>query len=138
MIQKFSLYGKMKLLIEPEGSYIANAPSKFRLIGQMRMKEMGVPLSQDYDDKGTDILKCKRSGTILPLKKGNGIQLLKTFAHPMDDKLREKIRGYVRRLENANSFLPHVLDLEMLDKEEDTVLIMNEGNLSSEKFDKNM
>ena len=128
--------GKMKLVIEPEGSYIENPPSKFRLIGQMRMKEMGVPLTQDYDDEGTDILKCKRSGTILLLKKGNGIQLLKTFAHPMDDKLREKIRGYVRRLENANSFLPHVLDLEMLDKEEDTVLIMNEGNLTSEKYER--
>ena len=128
--------GKMKLVIEPEGSYIENPQSKFRLIGQMRMKEMGVPLTQDYDDEGTDILKCKRSGTILPLKKGNGIQLLKTFAHPMDDKLKEKIRGYVRRLEKTNSFLPHVLDLEMLDKEEDTVLIMNEGNLTSEKYER--
>ena len=32
--------GTMKLVIEPEGSYTANPPSKFRLIGQMRMKEM--------------------------------------------------------------------------------------------------
>jgi hypothetical protein len=88
--------GKMKLVIEPEGSYIANPPSQFRLIGQMRMKEMGVPLIQDYDDAGTDILKCKRSGTILPLKKGNGIQLLKTFANLLDNDLKEKIRGYFK------------------------------------------
>jgi hypothetical protein len=33
--------GKMKLVIEPEGSYIANPPSKFRLIGQMRIKKWG-------------------------------------------------------------------------------------------------
>jgi hypothetical protein len=79
------------MVIEPEGSYIKNPPSKFRLIGQMRMKEMGVPLTQDYDDKGTDILKCKRSGTTLPLKKGNGIQLLQTFAYLLDDELKEKI-----------------------------------------------
>jgi hypothetical protein len=128
--------GTMKLVIEPEGSYIANPPSKFRLIGQMRMKEMGVPLSQDYDDAGTDILKCKRSGTILPLKKGNGIQLLKTFTHPLDDELKEKIRGYVKKLKESNSFLPHVVDLKNMVNGENTVLIMNEGNLSSEKYER--
>ncbi len=73
------LKDKIKMIIEPNATYIENPLAQYRLIGQMRMKEMGVPLTQDYDDAGTDILKCKRSGAIIPLKKGNGIQLLKTF-----------------------------------------------------------
>ena len=72
---------KTIMIIEPDATFIENAPAQYRLIGQMRMKEMGVPLTQDYDDKGTDVLKCKRSGTMIPLRKGNGIQLLKTFKY---------------------------------------------------------
>ena len=86
---------KIKMIIEPNATYIENPPAQYRLIGQMRMKEMGVPLTQDYDDAGTDILKCKRSGAIIPLRKGNGIQLLKTFQHKPNEALKDKIRSYV-------------------------------------------
>ncbi len=69
------------------------------------MKEMGVPLTQDYDDAGTDILKCKRSGAIIPPRKGNGIQLLKAFEHKPNDALKDKIMSYVRRLNEEGSFV---------------------------------
>ncbi len=129
--------GKIKLLIEPEGTYIENPPAQFRLIGQMRMNKMGVPLIQDYDDAGTDILKCKRGvGCILPLKKENDIQLLKTVNHTPSNDLKDKIRRYVQRLREENNFLPHVIDLEELQRGEETVLIMNEGNLKKENYER--
>jgi hypothetical protein len=127
---------KTKIIIEPNATFIENPPAKYRLIGQMRMKEMGVPLTQDYDDKGTDILKCKRSGSTIPLIKGNGIQLLKTFRHKPKEELKEKIRSYVRRLTEEGSVLPHVVDLEELESGAETVLIMNEGNLKKENYER--
>ncbi len=81
-------------------------------------------------------MKCKRSGTTLPLKKGNGIQLLQTFAHLLDDELKEKIRRYVRKLKESNSLLPRIVDLQSMVNDENTVMIMNEGNLSSEKYER--
>ncbi len=100
------------------------------------MKEMGVPLTQDYDDKGTDILKCKRSGSTIPLIKGNGMQLLKTFRHKPKEELKEKIRSYIRRLTEEGSALPHVVDLEELESDAETVLIINEGNLKKENYER--
>jgi hypothetical protein len=41
------------------------------------MKKKGLSATQDYDDAGTDVLKCKRSGTILPLAEGGKILLVK-------------------------------------------------------------
>ena len=66
---------------------------------------------------------------MIPLKKGNGIQLLKTFKFKPTDALKNKIRSYVQRLSVEGSFLPHVVGLEELEDGEETVLIMNEGNL---------
>ena len=127
---------KIKMIIEPNATYIENPPAQYRLIGQMRMKEMGVPLTQDYDDAGTDILKCKRSGAIIPLRKGNGIQLLKTFQHKPNEALKDKIRSYVHRLNEEGSVLPHVVDLDELESGNETVLIMNEGNLKKEYYER--
>jgi hypothetical protein len=52
--------GKIKAIIEPKGFYLENPPAKFRILGQQRMKTKGLCAIQDYDDQGTDILKCKR------------------------------------------------------------------------------
>ena len=136
MIWTKDINDKTKIIIEPEATFIENPPTKYRLIGQMRMKEMGVPLTQDYDDQGTDILKCKRSGTTIPLIKGNGIQLLKTFRYKPKEELKEKIRSYVRRLTEEGSVLPHVVDLEEMESGTETVLIMNEGNLKKENYER--
>jgi hypothetical protein len=71
--------GRIKAIIEPKGFYLDDAPAKFRIIGQQKMKRKGINLVQDYDNEGTDILKCKRSGAILPLEEKGKILLLKTF-----------------------------------------------------------
>jgi hypothetical protein len=51
----------IKAIIEPRGFYLENPVAKFRILGQQRMKSRGLCAIQDYDDQGTDILKCKRS-----------------------------------------------------------------------------
>ncbi len=58
--------GKMKAIIELKGFYLENPPAQFRILGQQRMKHKGSCATQDYDDAGTDISKCKRSGIRAP------------------------------------------------------------------------
>ena len=130
--------GKMKAILEPKGFYLENPPAQFRIIGQQRMKHKGLCATQDYDDEGTDILKCKRSGTILPLTEDRGLLLLKTFPYIPTDELKEQLRGYVNKLRQEKNFLPHVVDLEEMKVGNETVLIMNEANLDKEKFERLM
>ncbi len=106
----------MKAIIEPRGFYIAKPEAKFRILGQQRMKKKGLCVTQDYDDAGTDIIKCKRSGTVLPLAEGGGILLLKTIKHYPDPDLREKLSDYAKSLVKKNNYLPHVVDLDELTK----------------------
>ena len=91
---------------------------------------------QDYDDEGTDILKCKRSGSVLPLEEGQGILLLKTFRYQPNDELKQKLKDYVGKLLNRKSLLPHMIDLEELNDGVETVLIMNEGKLKKENYER--
>jgi len=128
--------GKVKMIIEPKGIYLEKPPSQFRIIGQQKFKQKGVSLIQDHDDNGLDILKCKRSGSILPLEEGNGILLLRTFHHRPDEALKERIRSYVQKLKMENNFLPHVIDLEEMNDGIKTVLIMNEGKLKVENYER--
>ncbi len=87
--------GKVKAIIEPKGSYLEDPPAQFRILGQQMMKKLGVCAIQDYDDAGTDIIKCKRSGSILPLTEGGGLLLLKTFMYYPNEKLKQQLRNYV-------------------------------------------
>jgi hypothetical protein len=128
--------GKMKAILEPKGFYLEDPPSQFRIIGQQRMKHKGLCAIQDHDDAGSDILKCKRSGTVLPLTEGRGLLLLKTIPYIPSAELQEQLRSYVRRLKQDNSFLPHVVDLEEFALGNDTVLIMNEGKLNKEDYER--
>jgi hypothetical protein len=123
-------------IIEPRGFYIAKPEAKFRILGQQRMKKKGLCVTQDYDDAGTDILKCKRSGTILPLAEGGGILLMKTIKHYPDPVLKEKLSDYARSLVKKNNFLPHVVDLDELTSEKETVLILKEGKLKSDEYER--
>jgi hypothetical protein len=119
--------GKIKAVIEPKGFYyLKNPTAKFRILGQQRMKKKGVSLIQDYGGEGTDILKCKRSGSgsVLPLEEGRGILLLKTFKHKPDGELKDKLQDYIKKLINKNNFLPHVIDLDELNVGADTVFIL--------------
>jgi hypothetical protein len=84
--------GKVKAIIEPKGSYLEDPPAQFRILGQQRMKKLGVCATQDYDDAGTDIVKCKRSGSILSLTEGGGLLLLKTFTYQPNEKLKQQLR----------------------------------------------
>ncbi len=86
------LEGKMKAILEPKGFYLEDSPAKFRIMGQQRMKHKGLCATQDYDDAGTDILKCKRSGTVLPLTEGGRLLLLKTIAYTPTAELKEQLR----------------------------------------------
>jgi hypothetical protein len=101
------------------------------------MKKKGLCATQDYDDAGTDILKCKRSGTILPLaEEGGGILLLKTIKHYHDPDFREKLSDYAKSLAKKNNYLPHVVDLDELTMGKETVLILNEGKLKSGEYER--
>jgi hypothetical protein len=85
--------GKMKAILEPKGFYLENPPAQFRIIGQQRMKHKGLCATQDHDDAGTDILKCKRSGTILPLTEGRGLLLLQTISYTPSAELKDQLRN---------------------------------------------
>ena len=87
--------GKIKAILEPKGFYLKDPPAQFRILGQQRMKHKGLCATQDYDDAGMDILKCKRSGSILPLTEGRGLLLLKTFLYTPTEELKEQLRSYV-------------------------------------------
>ena len=130
------LDGKMKAIVEPKGFYLENPPAQFRILGQQRMKQKGLCVTQDYDDAGTDILKCKRSGVVLPLTEGRGLLLLKTFTYTPTAELKEQLRSYVQRLKQDKHFLPHVIDLDELKSEGNSILIMNEGNLNTENYER--
>ncbi len=121
--------GNLIVLIEPRGFYLEKPTAKFRILGQQRMKKKGVCVIQDYDDAGTDILKCKRSGTVLPLTEEDGLLLLQTISFKPEDELQQQIRRYVQELKLNDNFLPHVVDLQEFRKESGTVLIMNEASL---------
>jgi hypothetical protein len=128
--------GKVKAIIEPRGFYLENPPAEFRILGQQRMKKLGVCATQDYDDAGTDILKCKRSGSILPLTEKSGLLLIKTFRYHPDDNLKQQLRNYIFDLKNKNNFLPHVMDLDYLQRGQDAVLILNEGKLKKDTYER--
>jgi hypothetical protein len=128
--------GKMKAILEPKGFYLENPPAQFRILGQQRMKHKGLCVTQDYDDAGTDILKCKRSGTVLPLTEGRRLLLLKTFAYTPTAELKEQLRSYVSKLRQDKNFLPHVVDLDYLQRGQDAVLILNEGKLKKDKYER--
>jgi hypothetical protein len=130
--------GKIKAILEPKGFYLKDPPAQFRILGQQRMKHKGLCATQDYDDAGMDILKCKRSGSILPLTEGRGLLLLKTFLYTPTEELKEQLRSYVIKLRQGKNFLPHVVDLEEMNSGNETVLIMNEGNLDKEKYERLM
>jgi hypothetical protein len=127
---------RMKALIKAKGFYLENPPAKFRIIGQRRMKHKGLCATQDYDDAGMDISKCKRSGSILPLTEERRLLLLKTIPYCPSEELKRQLRNYVRDLKQNNSFLPHVVDLEEMTRGTDTVLIMNEANLKKENYER--
>jgi hypothetical protein len=105
-------------------------------MGQQKMKHRGLCATQDYDDAGTDILKCKRSGTVLPLTEGGRLLLLKTIAYTPTAELKEQLMNYAHRLRNGKDILPHVVDLEEIMRGTDTVLIMNEANLKKENYER--
>jgi len=128
--------GKVKAIFEPRGFYLENPPAEFRILGQQRMKKLGVCAIQDYDDAGTDILKCKRSGSILPLTEGSGLLLIRTFQYRPDANLKQQLQKYVVDLKSKNKFLPHVVDLDYLQQESKTVLILNEGKLKKDKYER--
>ncbi len=130
------LDGRMKALIEPKGFFLKNPPAKFRKIGQQRMKHKGLCATQDYDDAGTDILRCKRSGSVLPLTEGRGLLLLKTIPYRPSEDLKRQLRRYVQDLKKNDTFLPHVVDLEEVQSGPETVLIMNEGKLKRENYER--
>ncbi len=127
--------GKMKAILEPKGFYLENPPAQFRIIGQQRMKHKGLCVTQDHDDAGSDILKCKRSGTILPLTEGKGLLLLRTFSYTPSAELKEQLRKYVHKLGRDDTFLPHVVDLDEIAREPETLLILNEGKLKKENYE---
>jgi hypothetical protein len=128
--------GKVKAILEPKGFYLKNPPAKFRILEQQRMKKLGVCATQDYNDAGTDILKCKRSGTTLPLTESGGLLLIKTFSYHPDANLKQQLRNYILDLRKKNNFLPHVVDLDHLQREHDTVLILNEGKLKRDSYER--
>jgi hypothetical protein len=128
--------GKLKAIIEPKGVYLENPPAKFRILGQQKMKQNGIVLIQDYDDDGTDVLKCKRGGTILPLEEGGGILLLRTFQFRPNKQMQEQLRSYIRSLILDNKCLPHVIDLDETVKGNGTVLLMNEAKLKKENYER--
>ena len=130
--------GKVKAILEPKGFYLENSPAQFRIIGQQRMKHKGLCVIQDHDDAGSDILKCKRSGTVLPLTEGQGLLLLKTIPYIPSADLQDQLRSYVQRLRQDDSLLPHVVDLHEVNSGSETVLLMNEGNLDTEKYERLM
>jgi hypothetical protein len=128
--------GKTKALIEPKGLYLENPSAKFRIVGQQRMKSKGLNLVQDYDDEGTDILKCKRSGGVLPLEEGDGLLLLRTFKYQPNEELKTKLNSYAEKLVEHNSFLPHLVDLDSEPDGSSTVLILNEAKLKTEEYER--
>ena len=130
------LEGRLKAVVEPKGVYLENPVAKFRILGQQKMKVNGLALIQDYDDRGMDVLKCKRSGCLLPLEEGGGILLLRTFRYKPNDKMERQLKEYAKNLVKANDFLPHVLDLDELSKGDDTVLLLNEAKLKTENYER--
>jgi hypothetical protein len=100
------------------------------------MKTKGLCVTQDYDDQGTDILKCKRSGTIIPLMEAGRLLLLKTFSYQPDAALKGQLRSYIRMLKKSNNFLPHVVDLDAIPVNDSTVLILNEAKLKTEDYER--
>ena len=128
--------GKTKALIEPKGLYLENPSARFRIVGQQRMKRQGLNLIQDYDDEGTDILKCKRSGGVLPLEEGDGLLLLRTFKHHPNEELKKKLRSYAEQLIEHNNYLPHLVDLDSVPEGASSVLILNEAKLKTEEYER--
>jgi hypothetical protein len=130
------IYEKIKAIIEPKGFYLKDAPAKFRILGQQKMKQKGINLIQDYDNEGTDILKCKRSDAVLPLDEKGKILLLKTIKYRPNEELKQKLRDYATNLLKKNNSLPHVIDLEELNVGAETVVILNEGKLTNENYER--
>ncbi len=129
--------GKVKAIIEPRGFYLKDPPAEFRILGQQQMKKLGVCATQDYDNAGTDILKCKRSESILPLTEERGLLLIKNFPYHPDDNLKQQLQKYILDLKKKHNFLlPHVVDLDSLQLGQDAVLILNEGKLKKDTYER--
>ncbi len=67
---------------------------------------------------------------------GSGLLLIKTFQYCPDANLKQQLQKYVLDLKSKKNFLPHVVDLDELDNGQDTVLIMNEGKLKMENYER--
>ena len=80
MVNCVDINGNTVLLVDPEGVYMIKGKSApdFRIFGQQRMKSFGCRLVQCYDGHDLDVLECKYTGIIVPLKTENGILVLST------------------------------------------------------------
>ena len=74
------------IIIDPEAYYI-KSDVKFRIFAQTKMCAMGLPLKQDHNDTGVDVLLCKDSKCSIPVWNVGGISVIKTSRrdakHPM-------------------------------------------------------
>jgi hypothetical protein len=83
--------GEEAVIVDPEGQFIKKSSPidpDFRLFGQNRLKVMGLPLKQDYNDTGLDVLRCKRTGQLVELVTSSGILVLKTSRRDAKDLVR--------------------------------------------------
>ena len=71
------------MMVDPEGVYIRKGDNEpaFRVFAQLRMKKFGLHLIQGWSGDHMDVLKCQRTGRIIPLSAENGILVLRLNRH---------------------------------------------------------
>ncbi len=57
------------------------------------------------------------------------------FLHS-ERRIKEQLREYVHKLGRDDTFLPQVVDLDEIAREPETVLILNEGKLKKENYER--
>jgi len=85
LVYALNIHGKPRAIIDENAVYLEPGPGqpRFRVVGQMRMKEKDLVLIQCFDGD-IDVLECKRSSEVIPLAEENGIQVLKTVRSAID------------------------------------------------------
>ena len=85
------------MMVDPEGVYIKKGVDEpaFRVFAQLRLKTFGLHLIQGWSEDQMDVLRCQKTGRIIPLSAENGILVL-------------RLNGHGGRI-NGNGILPDIM-----------------------------
>jgi hypothetical protein len=113
LVYAINMDGEPVCIVDDNAVWIEASPQqpRFRVLGQMRLKEKGLSLQQCYRGN-LDVWKCTRAGEVIPLTEQEGILVLETPKMASDLNCEAALRKAA--VDIGKGVTPPVLPLNVL------------------------